>query len=461
MLEALSSLDGRYAKKTEELQPYFSEASLISYRLHVEVQWLLHLLAWQEKSDLDFKIELSSIQKEKLMLLSHEVLKNHSFAQRVKEFEKQTNHDVKAVEYTLAEHLRKEAFSDKILSLIHFACTSEDINNLAYALLVRDAVQKTIVPHFEDILQTLTRYAHLYKNLSMVSRTHGQKASPTTLGKELGVFVYRLRKQLDFLREHKLTGKINGATGHYCAHALVFPHVNWEELAREFVCEKLQLRFHPMTTQIEPHDTLVELCQTLTLASSIFIDLCRDMWGYISWGYLRQKLKESEIGSSTMPHKVNPIDFENAEGNFGLGIALAQHMAVKLPISRFQRDLSDSTVLRSLGSLFGYVLIGLLALKQGLGKIEAEEKIIAKDLDESWELLGEALQTALRACGVSDAYERIKKATHGQCLEQKEYLQLVEEAKELGPELQTRLRNLRPSAYVGLASELVSRHCPL
>lgn len=458
MLDALTPLDGRYADKTQELRPFLSEAAFTSYRLHVEIQWLLHLFAWQEKSQLDLKIHLTSEQKKTLETLAQTVLHDHSFAETAKKFEKETNHDVKAIEYTLAEYLRSAGFGDKILSLIHFACTSEDINNLAYALLLRDAMNKVIAPRFQSIVDTLRNAARTYQDVSMLSRTHGQKATPTTLGKEFAIFAYRLSRQGEVLHRSKLTGKMNGATGNYCAHHVVFPNTDWEELARDFVSVRLGLEFNPLTTQIEPHDTIVELCQVLTHVSAIGIDLCRDMWGYISLGYLKQKLKANEVGSSTMPHKVNPIDFENAEGNFGLAIALSQHLATKLPISRFQRDLSDSTVLRSLGTLLGYLLVGLLALERGLGKIEADQDCIAKDLDESWEILGEALQTALRASGLSNAYERIKKATRGQALGHTEYLQLVDEASELSEELRKRLRTLRPRDYVGLAGELVRRH---
>lgn len=458
MLEALTPLDGRYADKTALLLPYFSEAAFTSYRLHVEIQWLLHLFTWQEKSALTFNVHLSSQQKKTLEDLASKVLHDVSFAKRAKEFEEKTNHDVKAIEYTLAEQLRHLSFSENIISLIHFACTSEDINNLAYALLLRDGLNKALIPHLQKNCETLVSYAQKYKDLSMLSRTHGQKASPTSLGKEFAVFAYRLNRQVQSLRQLKMSGKMNGASGNYCAHHVVFPNVPWEELAEDFVSKRLGLEFHPLTTQIEPHDTLAEMCQLLAHISTINIDLCRDMWGYISFGYLKQKMKENEVGSSTMPHKVNPIDFENAEGNFGLAIALAQHMASKLPISRFQRDLSDSTVQRSLGTLFGYLMIGLLALERGLGKIEADKTILSKDLDESWELLGEALQTALRACGVSDAYERMKKATRGLALGRKEYLQLVEESHELSEDLRTRLRNLRPGDYKGLASDLVERH---
>lgn len=355
---------------------------------------------------------------------------------------------------------KKKGFSKEILSFVHFACTSEDINNLAYALILKNALHSCLLPHLQKILEQVKTFARRYQDLSMLSRTHGQKASPTSLGKEFAVFAFRLNRQVQALTQHKEFGKINGATGNYCAHSLVFPNTPWEELAKDFVSQRLGLSFNPLTTQIESHDTVSELCSHLAHLCAISIDLCRDMWGYISLGYLKQKMKNHEVGSSTMPHKVNPIDFENAEGNFGLAIALAQHMAMKLPISRFQRDLSDSTVLRSLGSLFGYLLVGLLALERGLGKIEANEDAIAHDLDESWELLGEALQTALRASGVSDAYERIKKASRGQNFAREDYLRLIDEASELNEELRKRLLNLDPKTYTGLAGELVRRHFP-
>ena len=458
MIAALSPLDGRYAEKTQDLAKFLSEQGFIAYRMHVELRWLLHLLAWQDKGLLPLNVSISYEQKNQLATLAEYVLGERSFAQRAKVLERQTNHDVKAIEYTLAEHLRALGFGESLLSLIHFACTSEDMNNLAYALMLRAALEQSLAPRFKVLLAKLKSDALRYQKLSMISRTHGQKATPTTLGKEFAVFAYRLQKYADGVFTTPLSGKINGATGNYNAHHIVFPNTPWEELARDFVTTQLGLTFNPLTTQIEPHDTIVEMLMKLAHLATIAIDLCRDFWGYIALGYLKQRIKSQEVGSSTMPHKVNPIDFENAEGNFGLASALAQHMATKLPISRFQRDLSDSTVLRSLGSVLGYFHVAVQALQQGLNKVEADDEAIARDLDEAWELLGEALQTALRASGVSDAYERIKKLTRGRALGHREYLRLVDEASEINADLKSRLRNLRPRDYVGLAPDLVRAH---
>ncbi len=455
MLDALTPLDGRYLAKTSDLRKFLSEQAFIAYRLHVEMRWLLHLLACQERGDLDLKRRVSDMQKSHLRTLADCVLTDSTFAERAKHFEKQTNHDVKAVEYTLSEHLRSEGFDDSLLSLLHFACTSEDINNVAYALMLRDAVQHCMQPRISKLISQLKKEAHRYAKLPMLSRTHGQKATPTTLGKEFAVFVYRLQNSAHKISSIQLSAKMNGATGNYNAHYAVFPDTAWEDLARDFVTRELGLAFNPLSTQIESHDSLVELLLHMSHFATIAIGLCRDLWGYVSLGYLKQKMKANEVGSSTMPHKVNPIDFENAEGNFGLVCSLAQHMATKLPISRFQRDLSDSTVLRSLGSVFGYFQLALESLQLGLAKIEADENVIAHELDGSWELLGEALQTALRASGVADAYERIKKRTRGQVLTRDQYWALLDESTELDEHLRTRLRKLTPRTYLGYAAELV------
>lgn len=460
MLEALSPQDGRYFEKTKTLRKYFSESALNTYRLYVEIQWLLKLSEAQKEGAIKSNFALNEEQSKSLQILSKEIFQDPSFAKRVKDFEKETNHDVKAVEYTLVEALEKRDFSSDQLCYVHFACTSEDINNLAYSLSLRDCIKDLILPRMKGLCSTLKQKSQSYKSLAMMSRTHGQKASPTTLGKEFAVFLYRLELLTDRLSKIPLRAKVNGATGNYNAHEVVFPESSWEEISKDFIERQLGLDFEAFTTQIDPHDSLSEFSQTLAHLSTVKIDLCRDMWGYISFGYLKQKVKAGEVGSSTMPHKVNPIDFENAEGNFGLCISLAQHLAIKLPISRFQRDLSDSTVLRSLGSMIGYWLIGLLALEKGLAKIDANENSIAKDLDSSWELLGEALQTCLRACGVRDAYERIKEATRGQALTQEAYYDLIEVSKELTPELKERLLKLKPSEYTGFAESLVDRHYP-
>lgn len=461
MLAALSPLDGRYAEKTAELRKFLSEDAFIIFRLHTEILWLLHLMQWQKKGVLSFKGRLTDEQQKILVQMAVDVFGDPSYVQKVKEFEKRTAHDVKAIEYCLADVLKAKGFGSEIISLIHFACTSEDINNIAYAMMLRQAVSDSILPQLKKIHAKLVGFAEKHHNLAMLARTHGQKATPTTLGKEMAIFAARLQQQIDILRSTKQVAKINGASGNYNAHCLAFPKAPWLEIARDFIENVTGFVMNPLTTQIEPHDGIAQLCSVLSHVSVIGISLCRDMWGYISLAYFKQNLVKDEVGSSTMPHKVNPIHFENAEGNFGLVVALAQHLATKLPISRFQRDLSDSTVLRSLGTLFGHLLLALRSLDQGLGQLAVDSDVIHRDLSESWELLGEALQTALRAHGVADAYERMKAATRGQAMSRTHYLQMVEAATELDVETKRGLSVLTPSTYLGLASSLALSVCSI
>ncbi|MFN7136908.1 MAG: adenylosuccinate lyase [Thermomonas sp.] len=411
-LTALSPLDGRYADKVDPLRPIFSEYGLIRARVQVEVEWLLALAAEPGIPEL---APFSAAAAARLRALASGFSVDD--AARVKAIEATTNPDVKAVEYFIKEQRKDDAGElvqelGPALEFVHFACTSEDINNLSYALMLRRARQEVLLPKLDALIETLRALAHEYAALPMLSRTHGQTASPTTVGKELANVVARLRRQGEVLAGLPMPGKINGAVGNYNAHVAAYPDVDWPAFSRRFV-ESLDLDWQPYTTQIEPHDGVAELCDACKRIDTIAIDLCRDIWGYISQGYFRQAVKAGEVGSSTMPHKVNPIDFENAEGNFGIASALFEHFAAKLPISRWQRDLTDSTVLRALGTAFGHMLIGFDALQRGLGKLSANPERLAADLDASWEVLAEAVQTVMRRHGLQNPYEQLKALTRG------------------------------------------------
>jgi adenylosuccinate lyase len=446
-LLALSPLDGRYAGKVDALRPIFSEYGLIKARVTVEIEWLLALAA--EPGILELA-PFPPAAAERLRALAGGLSTRD--AARVKEIERTTNHDVKAVEYLIKERLKDDAELAPTLEFVHFACTSEDINNLSYALMLREARDNVMLPRLDALVETLTTMAHQHAGLPMLSRTHGQTASPTTVGKEIANVVARLRRQRDVLAQLPMPGKINGAVGNYNAHLAAYPEVDWSAFSRRFV-ESLGLAWQPYTTQIEPHDGIAELCDAMKRIDTILIDLCRDVWGYISLGYFKQAVKAGEVGSSTMPHKVNPIDFENAEGNFGIANALFEHFAAKLPISRWQRDLTDSTVLRALGTAFGHALIGFDALGRGLGKLSANPQRLADDLDAAWEVLAEAVQTVMRRHGLPNPYEQLKALTRGQGITEasmREFiagLSLPEDAKQ-------RLMAMTPGTYVGLAERL-------
>jgi adenylosuccinate lyase len=406
-LLALSPLDGRYAGKVDALRPIFSEYGLIRARVRVEVEWLLALAAEPGIVEL---AKFSGSAESRLRALAGHL--DVADAARVKEIERTTNHDVKAVEYLVKERLKDDPELGPALEFVHFACTSEDINNLSYALMLREARDGVLLPRVDGLIEALRTMAHAHAALPMLSRTHGQTASPTTVGKELANVVARLRRQRDVLAALPLPGKINGAVGNYNAHVAAYPDVDWPKFSQAFV-ESLGLAWQPYTTQIEPHDGIAELCDAMKRIDTICIDLARDIWGYISLGYFRQSVKAGEVGSSTMPHKVNPIDFENAEGNFGIASALFEHFAAKLPVSRWQRDLTDSTVLRALGTAFGHALVGFEALQRGLGKLSANPERLAADLDASWEVLAEAVQTVMRRHGLPNPYEQLKALTRG------------------------------------------------
>jgi adenylosuccinate lyase len=442
-LLALSPLDGRYAAKAAPLAPIFSECGLMQRRVRVEVEWLIALgdePAIREVPTFD------APTKAKLRALAADF--GLADAQRVKAIEATTNHDVKAIEYFLKQRL--EGLAE--IEFVHFACTSEDINNLAYALMLRDARDGVLLPAVDAIAEQLRGMAHAYAELPMLSRTHGQTASPTTLGKEVANTLARIARQRAQIAAVELLGKINGAVGNYNAHVVAYPEVDWPALARRLV-EGLGLQHNPYTTQIEPHDFIAELSDAFRRLDTVLIDLCRDVWGYVSLGYFRQTLKPGEVGSSTMPHKVNPIDFENAEGNFGVANALFAHFGEKLPISRWQRDLTDSTVLRTLGTAFGHALIALDALKRGLGKLTPNPERLAEDLDASWEVLAEAVQTVMRRYGLPEPYEQLKALTRGRGIE-RDALRAFVAGLAVPDDAKQRLLALTPGGYIGHAARL-------
>jgi len=446
-LLALSPLDGRYAAKVEALRPIFSEFGLIHARVRVEVEWLIALAAEPGIVEL---APFEPAQVATLQALWRDFAP--ADAARVKQIERTTNHDVKAVEYFIKERLQAEPALAQALEFVHFACTSEDINNLAYALMLSQARQDVLLPSLDALLGRLRELAHAHADLAMLSRTHGQSASPTTVGKEIANVVARLQRQGEQLAAVAICGKINGAVGNYNAHLASYPDLDWPAFARRFV-ESLGLEFNPYTTQIEPHDYIAELCDAQKRIGTIAIDLCRDVWGYISLGYFKQAVVAGEVGSSTMPHKVNPIDFENAEGNFGIANALLEHFAAKLPVSRWQRDLTDSTVLRALGTAFGHALIGFDALQRGLGKLGANPERLGADLDASWEVLAEAVQTVMRRHGLPNPYEQLKALTRGQGItaaSMREFIQSL----DLPEADRERLLAMAPGDYTGLAASL-------
>ena len=445
-LTALSPLDGRYAAKVEALRPIFSEMGLMQRRVLVEVRWLEALAAEKAIAEV---APLSAQASAALNALADKF--SLADAERIKEIERTTNHDVKAVEYFIKEKIGADAELAKAKEFVHFACTSEDINNLAYALMLRDA-RNVLLTALDGVIVTLRELAHAHAAQPMLSRTHGQTASPTTLGKEIANVVARLARQRQQIAAVELTGKINGAVGNYNAHAIAYPEVDWPALAQKFVAA-LGLVFNPYTTQIEPHDCIAELADAMRRANTILIDLARDVWGYISLGYFKQSLKAGEVGSSTMPHKVNPIDFENAEGNFGVANALLAHFAEKLPISRWQRDLTDSTVLRTLGTAFGHTQIALDSLLRGLHKLNIDAARLAADLDASWEVLAEAVQTVMRRYGLPEPYEQLKALTRGQGIT-RESMRAFIEGLALPLADKQRLLALDPASYIGLAGQL-------
>jgi adenylosuccinate lyase len=446
-LTALSPLDGRYAAKVENLRPIFSEYGLMKRRVLVEVRWLLAL---GDDAGIAEVAPFPAVARTTLEKLAGDFSEDD--AARIKAIERTTNHDVKAVEYFIKERIAGNGELAKASEFVHFACTSEDINNLAYALMLRDARADVLLPTLDRVIAKLREMAHALASQPMLSRTHGQTASSTTLGKEIANVVARLDRQRRQIAAVELVGKINGAVGNYNAHAVAYPDVDWPKFSKRFV-ESLGLAWNPYTTQIDPHDAIAELCDAIRRANTILIDFARDVWGYISLGYFRQALKAGEVGSSTMPHKVNPIDFENAEGNFGIANALFGHFSEKLPISRWQRDLTDSTVLRALGTAFGHTEIALEALLRGIGKLNPDPARLAADLDASYEVLAEAVQTVMRRYGLPEPYEQLKALTRGERIT-REALKTFVDGLALPDDAKQRLLALTPASYVGLARKL-------
>jgi adenylosuccinate lyase len=446
-LLALSPLDGRYANKCDVLRPIFSEFGLIKARVKVEIEWLIAL---SNETDIEELKPFSSNAIQKLRAFSE----NFSVvdAARVKEIERTTNHDVKAVEYAIKEKLKDDAELGPALEFVHFACTSEDINNLSYSLMLHEARKQAIKPALRTLSDKLRDMAHTHAALPMLSRTHGQTASPTTVGKEIANSLARIERQLKQLDHVELLGKINGAVGNYNAHRIAYPNVDWPTFAKNFV-ESLGLVFNPYTTQIEPHDCIAEMADVQRRINTISIDLCRDVWGYISLGYFKQAVKAGEVGSSTMPHKVNPIDFENAEGNFGIANGLLSHFSEKLPISRWQRDLTDSTVLRALGTAFGHSLIAIDSLLRGLNKLSVNPEKLASDLDAAWEVLAEPVQTVMRRYGLPNPYEQLKALTRGHGIDEKAMREFIA-GLDLPADDKARLIAMTPASYIGLAEKL-------
>jgi len=445
-LTALSPLDGRYQNKAAVLRPYFSEFGLIRRRVLVEVRWLQALAGHGQIKEVP---ALSASANALLEGIAADFSLDD--ARRVKEIESTTNHDVKAIEYFLKEKTRGNEEIAKVTEFIHFACTSEDINNLSYALMLKDAREQVLLARMEGVIASVRELAQRHAAEPMLSRTHGQPASPTTVGKELANVVWRLKRARDQVAGVELLGKINGAVGNYNAHFIAYPEIDWPAFARHFV-EGLGLGWNPYTIQIEPHDYVAELLQALARFNTILIDFCRDVWGYISLAYFKQKAVKGEIGSSTMPHKVNPIDFENAEGNLGLANALFHHLAEKLPVSRWQRDLSDSTVLRNLGVGFGYSVLAWDACLRGLGKLEVNNARLAEDLDANWEVLAEAVQTVMRRFGVPEPYERLKELTRGKTGITREAMHEFIRNLAIPEDAKRRLLALTPATYTGNAA---------
>lgn len=445
-LTAISPVDGRYGSKTVDLRPVFSEYGLIRARVQVEIRWLQALAGNPQIA------EVPALSSEAEALLNG-ILDNFSTADAglVKEIERETNHDVKAVEYFLKRKIAGQAELEAISEFIHFACTSEDINNLSHALMLRQGREQQLLPEMDRLITAIRGLAHDHAVIPMLSRTHGQPASPTTLGKEMANVVYRLQRQRDQVSAVPLLGKINGAVGNYNAHLSAYPDLDWEQFAQQFV-ESLGLVWNPYTTQIEPHDYMAELFDATARFNTIVIDFSRDIWGYISLGYFKQRTVAGEVGSSTMPHKVNPIDFENGEGNLGIANALFSHLAMKLPISRWQRDLTDSTVLRNVGVGFAYTSIALQSILKGIGKLEANADTLAADLDSNWEVLAEPIQTVMRRYGIEKPYEKLKALTRGQRINADELRAFVE-ALEIPEAAKAALRELTPGSYIGNAIE--------
>ena len=447
-LTAISPLDGRYYSKTADLGNYFSEYALIRYRLSIEIEWLKALAA-------DTGIEELPVFNNETIEFLDQILRNfnQSDAEKIKKIESTTNHDVKAVEYFLKQAIQDNQTLQQASEFIHFACTSEDINNLSHGLMLKNSRDQVIIPAMKIILGILDDLSNRFADQPMLARTHGQTASPTTMGKELRNFHYRLNSQYIQFKSIACQGKINGAVGNYNAHVTAYPGIDWEMFSKNFV-NSLGLNWSSHTTQIEPHDYMAELFNAMERFNCILIDINRDIWGYISLGYFKQKVIAGEVGSSTMPHKVNPIDFENSEGNLGMANAVLHHLASKLPVSRWQRDLTDSTVLRNMGVGFGYSLLAYQSIIKGLNKLELNPQALADDLNHSWEVLAEAIQTVMRKYSIPEPYEKLKTLTRGNQQIDQVVLSKFIESLELPVEEKNRLKSLTPLSYTGIAEKL-------
>ena len=448
-IRAITPLDGRYATQVSGLAEHLSEWALIKRRVQVEVEWLLEMAGCADIADMR---SLTASEQALLRGLVDDF--DDDAAMQVKGIERTTNHDVKAVEYYIREKLAGTSMED-VCEWVHFCCTSEDINNLSHALMVKGALEEEWLPQARALVDSVAALADANADTALLARTHGQAASPTTLGKELAVFVYRWRRQIRQIECAEYLGKFNGAVGSYNAHAIAYPNADWHGIARGFV-ERLGLTHNPLTTQIEPHDYLAEIFHALIRFNTVMLDFDRDMWSYISLGVFRQKAVEGEVGSSTMPHKVNPINFENSEANVGISSALLEHLATKLPVSRLQRDLTDSSALRNLGPAIGHSLVGLKSAMRGLRQVAVDEDLLAAELDDAWEVLAEAVQTVMRKQGAGDAYEMLKGFTRGRSITQDDLRAFVADL-ELPSEDRERLMALTPAGYTGIAGELVVR----
>lgn len=445
-LTSLSPLDGRYASKTTDLQPIFSEFGLIRYRILVEIRWLQHLSQLAELPEVPAFTPTSHN-------FLNQLVDNFSVEDgyQVKDIEKITNHDVKAVEYFIKQAISQQPELNKVKEFVHFGCTSEDINNLSYALMLHKGRSEKLLPQMQEIIQRISQMAQDFSDIPMLSRTHGQPATPTTLGKEFANVAYRLFLQYQQVAQVKMLGKFNGAVGNYNAHLAAYPQIDWENVARQFITD-LGLVWNPYTTQIEPHDYIAELFDAVARFNTILIDFCRDVWSYISLGYFKQKVVAGEVGSSTMPHKVNPIDFENAEGNLGVANALLHHLSNKLPISRWQRDLTDSTVLRNVGVGIAYSVVAYESILKGLKKLQVNQTVIENDLLQTWEVLAEPIQTVMRRYGIDGAYEKLKDLTRGQGIHQTSLHAFIH-TLELPEAEKSRLLTWTPLNYTGNAAQ--------
>jgi len=445
-LTAISPIDGRYGSKTAELRPIFSEYGLIRQRVIVEVRWLQSLAAHPAIPEVPAFSPATQEQLEQIVSSFAE-----TDAQRVKEIERTTNHDVKAVEYLLKEKIAGNTELERVNEFVHFACTSEDINNLSHALMLRDGRDTVLLPLADKVIAAIRALAHAHAEQPMLSRTHGQPASPTTLGKEMANVVARLRRQRRQIADTTLLGKINGAVGNYNAHLLAYPEVDWAAHAKQFV-ESLGIEWNPYTIQIEPHDYMAELFDAVARFNTILVDFCRDIWSYVSIGYFKQRTVAGEVGSSTMPHKVNPIDFENAEGNLGIANALFDHLAIKLPVSRWQRDLTDSTVLRNMGVGFAYSTIAWHSALRGIAKLEVNSAALNADLESNWEVLAEPIQTVMRRYGIEQPYEKLKALTRGQRIDQAGMRDFID-GLALPEQVKSSLKAMTPATYIGNAAQ--------